>query len=79
MAKAAVSDDPEKLLEAALRELGEVLSGIVATAEEKACTRCPYMNIRRQCTAEFSCRNQVFRPESERPACSGQHKINFLR
>jgi hypothetical protein len=63
----------------ALADLAGVVGGIVATAEEKCCERCPYLNVRRECTAAFGCINQVFRAGRERPLCSGQHKINFGR
>lgn len=60
-----------------LEELSTVLGGIVTAAEKKSCERCGYMSIRRECTAAFSCINQVFRAGRERPLCSGHHKINF--
>lgn len=66
-------------LEAALAELAGVVGDIVATAEQKSCERCPYMNVGRECTAAFACLNQVFRAGKERPLCSGQHRINFSR
>ena len=64
-----------KTLLEALSELSGVLGDIVATAEETSCRRCPYMNLRRECTAAFSCINQVFRRNHARPLCSGEHKI----
>ena len=71
------SAEDKTALQALVAELSKVLEGIVTTAEQKACERCPYMNVRIECTAEFSCKNQVFRPGREQPLCSGQHKINF--
>ena len=71
------SDEQNLSLRAALEELAKVLGGIVAMAEENACERCPYMNVQRECTAEFSCINQASRVGHTRPFCSGQHKINF--
>ncbi len=64
-------------LRAALAEIGDLFGEIVKTAEAKAFLRCPYMNVKRECTAKFECRNQVFAPRHERPICSGLHKINF--
>jgi hypothetical protein len=71
--------DRRAAIEAALAELAAVVGGIVATAEEVSCRRCPYMNVARECTAEFACINQVSRPGRERLLCSGQHRINFSR
>jgi hypothetical protein len=64
-------------LRAALSEMGDVFSDLVATAESKSCLRCPYMSVERECTAEFACINQVLSEKRARPLCSGQHKINF--
>lgn len=64
-------------LREALAEVGDIFAGLVKTAEEKGSLRCPYMNVRRECTAAFDCVNQVFTPGRERAICSGQHKINF--
>ena len=64
-------------LQAALADLGDVFSGLVQTAEQMAFVRCPYLNIQRECTAQFACPNQLFRPQRERALCTGQHKINF--
>jgi hypothetical protein len=64
-------------LRAALSEMEGVFGDIVKTAESKAFLRCPYMNVKRECTAQFQCINQVFTPRRERAICSGQHKINF--
>jgi hypothetical protein len=63
----------------ALGEMQEVFADLVAAAEEKSCLRCPYMNVRRECTAAFDCINQVRVPGRERFLCSGQHRINFQK
>jgi len=57
--------------------MGDLFSDLVRTAESKAFLRCPYMNVKRECTAQFECVNQVFAPRRERAICSGLHKINF--
>jgi hypothetical protein len=64
-------------LRAALGELGEVFSGLVRTAESKSSLRCPYMNVKRECTARFECINQLWGKKGRRATCSGQHRINF--
>ena len=70
-------------LEGALREaLGElegVFADLVQTAEEKSRFRCPYMDVRRRCTASFECPNQVWAEKGRRAICSGEHRIDFSK
>ncbi len=73
-------DERRRLRESLKEALGEVetvFKDLVLTAGEKSFLRCPYMNIRRECTAQFECINQVWKPGRERATCSGLHKINF--
>jgi hypothetical protein len=70
---AAATPEQEDLraeLAAALGELQAVFTDLVATAEEKSCIRCPYMNVHRECTASFACINQVRAPGRARFLCS---------
>jgi hypothetical protein len=66
-------------LREALEDLGDVFSDLVLTAEEKSCLRCPYMDVRRRCTAHFECPNQVWTEKGRRALCSGEHKIDFSK
>lgn len=55
-----------------IRRMTELLAGIAGHAQDSARDRCPYMNIRRLCTAEFRCRNQRPAPEgADRPFACG--------
>lgn len=60
----------------ALQSLGETLSDIVSSVEEKKGERCPYRNAQDECTFRGGCRNKVRRP-GEAPQCGGDQLIRW--
>ncbi len=76
----ASEEDRRRLRESLKNALGDVetlFREIVDTAGEKSFLRCPYMSVQRECTAQFDCINQVWKPGRPRAICSGLNKINF--
>ena len=61
-----------------LDELGEILLGIAAHADEVSKRRCPYKNKRNECTAQFGCRNKRKPIQlGGLPICAGDDKLNY--
>lgn len=63
-----------------LNRLTEVLSEIVAHADEVSLTRCPYKDRFNQCTAQFGCRNKRKpREAGGLPVCAGDDKLDYRK
>jgi hypothetical protein len=63
-------------LRKALSSLGETLSDIVSTAEQKRGERCPYRNAKDECTYRGGCVNR--RRRTGQPAlCGGDHQLKW--
>lgn len=61
-----------------LDNLGRILKGIAAHADEQAATRCPYKDRFDQCTAKFGCRNQRQAPGKNRlPHCACEDGLDY--
>ncbi len=65
----------KKQIQQRFDRIAELLSGMVAHAEEQSRTRCPYRNRFDHCTAEFRCRHQ--RPAGEDDSLACTHEGSF--
>ena len=55
----------------------ELLSGMVAHAEEQSRTRCPYRNRFDHCTAEFRCRHQHAAGDDDALSCGHDGRFDY--
>lgn len=67
--------DKERL-RAALGRLGDVMAGIVETAESQRGKRCPHRGVRDICAYPGGCRNQVRWADKTR-RCGGDAHVNW--
>ncbi len=65
--------DEHERIRAAMARLGEVLTGIAATADEKSRERCPYKTAALECTFHGGCQNQ--RHINRVVHCGGDHRL----
>ncbi len=61
-----------------LARITEMLGGIAKHADVQSLTRCPYRNVKDQCTAKFGCRNQRKPPVKGDPLiCTHDGKLDY--
>ncbi len=58
--------------------LYEIYTGISQTVDSNSKWRCPYKNVKDECTADFGCRNQKrVDQQSDVLVCTGNDKLNY--
>ena len=59
-------------------KLYEIYKGISQTVDSNSKWRCPYKNVKDECTADFGCRNQKrVDQQSDVLVCTGSDNLNY--